>query len=110
MSAEEHSRRSPHGSGLGGEDADEPSTAPASRASLGVPPTPEAPVASFYRYPSPHEHFWLYYDGGTWVGEPRTLPWYRRPMAWARGRAPVGSLVVLLVVVAIGVSVYVATR
>ncbi len=96
--------------GPGDEDADGLSSVPESRASLGVPPTPKAPVASFYQYPSPHSQLWLYYDGGTWVGEPRTLPWYRRPMPWARGRAPVGQLVFVLAVMAVGVSAYLATR
>lgn len=56
---------------------------------IGVPPTPTSPVRSYYRYPAPHDDLWLYYDGETWVGEPRTLPWLRQPVAWARGRAPV---------------------
>jgi hypothetical protein len=63
--------------------------------SLGVPPTPEKPIPSYYRYPDPHHDLWLYYDGETWIGEPRTLAWYRQPLPWARGRAPVWTFVVL---------------
>ena len=69
---------------------------------IGVPPTPTSPVRSYYRYPAPHDDLWLYYDGGTWVGEPRTLPWLRRPVAWARGRAPVWSFVAAIGAIIVG--------
>lgn len=62
---------------------------------IGMPPTPTSPVRSYYRYPAPHDGLWLYYDGETWVGEPRTLPWLRQPVSW-RGRAPVWSFLAVL--------------
>lgn len=62
-----------------------------------VPPTPASPIASYYRFPPPSNK-WMYYDGERWVGPARTLPWYKRPVSWARGRTPAG------VVVGIGVA------
>lgn len=52
------------------------------------PPTPASPVRSYYRCAPPYDHFWAYYNGETWVGDPVRLPWYRVPVPWARGRAP----------------------
>lgn len=75
------------------------------RDDIGVPPTPDAPVPSYYQYPEPNAEFWLRYNGETWVGEPVILAWYRRPMSWARGRAPVWSMLAILALIAIGVLV-----
>jgi hypothetical protein len=53
-----------------------------------VPPTPREAVRSYYRI-EPGVNLWLYHDGEKWVGPPTALPWYKRPMPWAVGRAPV---------------------
>ena len=53
------------------------------------PPTPERPVPSYYRI-APNSKFWLYYDGEKWLGEPRELAWYSRPVSWGVGRPPAG--------------------
>lgn len=70
---------------------------------LGVPPTPATPIRSYYRYPVPNDNLWLYYDGERWLGEPQTLQWFRRPLGWARGRAPVWALLVIFGVIGAGV-------
>lgn len=77
---------------------------------MGVPPTPNAPVPSYYRYPPPRQNLWLYYNGETWVGEPRTLPWYRKPLTWARGRAPIYQVVFVCCVTIVAVVIYFVSR
>lgn len=81
-----------------------------SRDGIGVPPTPDAPVPSYYRYSSPNEDLWLYYNGETWVGEPRALPWYLRPVPWARGRTQVYVILLFLGGCLVAVTVYLLTR
>ena len=73
------------------------------------PPTPDTPVAGFYRCTGP-EPRWMYYNGETWVGEAVELPWYRRPMPAVPGRPPVGALIAFCVVVAAGVVIWLQLR
>jgi hypothetical protein len=72
-----------------------------------VPSSPAQAVASYYRYPGDSE-WWLYHDGTTWVGEPKVLPWYRKPVAWAVGRAPRWTFLVVFGLSAIGFATKVA--
>ncbi|MDN4614153.1 hypothetical protein P5G50_06770 [Leifsonia sp. F6_8S_P_1B] len=67
-----------------------------------VPPTPDAAVRGYYAFPPPSK-LWMYYNGETWVGEARELPWWRKPVDWAFARAPRGSFVIVGTVGAIGV-------
>jgi len=75
----------------------------------GVPPTPRAAVRSYYRF-KPGVNLWLYYDGQRWVGRPTALPWYKRPMPWAVGRAPVWAGILIGVVMIAAVIVGLLTR
>ena len=81
-----------------------------SRDTIGVPPTPDAPVPSYYPYSPPNDDLWLYYNGETWTGEPRALSWYLRPVSWARGRAQVYKLLIVLGVTVVAVAVYFLMR
>lgn len=69
-----------------------------------LPPTPDKPVAGFYRCPG-STPLWMYYDGSNWVGQPTHLAWYRRPIPTFRGRPPVAALAVFVLVVAVAVLV-----
>jgi hypothetical protein len=43
----------------------------------------------------------MYYDGETWVGEARELPWWRKPVDWAFGRAPRGSFAIIGILIVV---------
>ena len=67
-----------------------------------LPPTPRAPVRSYYRCPRPSK-LWVYYNGETWVGKPRELPWYRTPIPFMRGRPEVWTYLLIAVIEAVAI-------
>lgn len=71
-----------------------------------VPPTPDAAVRGYYRFPPPST-LWMYYDGATWVGDAHELPWWRKPVDGAFGRATRGSFAIIgvLMVVVIAANI-----
>ena len=76
------------------------------REDIGLPPTPDQPVPSYYKYPEPNGQYWLYYNGETWVGEPVALAWWLRPLSWARGRAPAWTVLATVALCVACVAVY----